>query len=146
VYHREHQGLVRLAAAMVDDVAVAEELVQEAFARAHLRWGHLENAGAYVRAAVVNACRSERRRRAARRRADERAERPRDALPAVEPADESVLRAVRALPAKRRAVVVLRFYEDLPEAEIADILGVRVGTVKSTLSRALDQLREVIEP
>jgi RNA polymerase sigma factor (sigma-70 family) len=54
---------------------------------------------------------------------------------------DRTLRAVMRLPPRRRAVVVLRFYDDLPEAEIAGLLGVSVGTVKSQLSRALEQLR-----
>jgi RNA polymerase sigma factor (sigma-70 family) len=61
--------------------------------------------------------------------------------PDVEERDRT-LRAVRALPARRRAVVVLRFYEDLSESEIARVLGISVGTVKSQLSRALGQLRD----
>ncbi|HEX9259689.1 MAG TPA: SigE family RNA polymerase sigma factor [Acidimicrobiales bacterium] len=146
LYERERAPLVRLALAMVGDLAVAEELVQEAFAQTHLRWGRLRNPGAYVRTSVVNGCRSEWRRRAARRRAAGHRVHQTDVMLPADPADDAVRRAVAALPPRRRAVVVLRFYEDLSEPVIAGILGVRVGTVKSTLSRALEQLREVMEP
>ena len=67
-----------------------------------------------------------------------------DSEPAAVERDRT-LRAVMQLPVRRRAVVVLRFYDDLPEATIADLLGVSVGTVKSQLSRGLEQLRAALE-
>jgi RNA polymerase sigma-70 factor (sigma-E family) len=140
LYRRAYPGAVRLAVALVDVPATAEDLVQDAFADVWLRWDRIGNPEAYLRMCVVNRCRRELRRRMLRRR-----------LAPVRPAvvldgpTTDVLDVVRALPPRRRAVVVLRFYEDMSEAQIAATLGMRPGTVKATLHQALAQLREVIE-
>ena len=139
VYVAEHDALVRLAALLLGSTAVAEDLVQDAFAKLHDRIGHIDNPAGWLRTVVVNACRNERRRWAiARKHARTLA---RESVVADPPMHE-VIDLLRSLPPRQRAVVVLRFYEDLPEAEIAALLGIRVGTVKSRLSRALAQLRE----
>jgi len=141
LYRRTHPGAVRLALAMVDLPSVAEDIAQDAFAQVWLRWDRLDNPEAYLRTCVVNLCRRELRRRALRRR-------PAPDPPTTGPADDQarlLLDVVRALPPRRRAVVVLRFYEGLGEADIASALGMRPGTVKATLHQALAQLREVIE-
>ena len=99
------------------------------------------NPGAYLRTCVVNRCRDlQRRRRTERRTPLPPAERSTE-LGADELAD-----ALAALPIKRRAAIVLRYYDGLSEARIAEVLGVPPGTVKSLLSRGLAELREVIEP
>lgn len=135
--------MLRLAASLVDDPALAEDVAQEAFARTLLRWAQLDDPVLYLRRAVVNRSRSELRRRVVRRRAV----RATVAAPPGEPVvDDAVLRALRSLSPKRRAVVALRFYEDLTEPQIARVLGVRLGTVKSTLHTALAQLRKELEP
>jgi len=140
LYHAEYGVMVRLAGLLLDHGGQAEEVVQDAFARVYVRWNRLERPGAYLRAAVVNGARDVLRRRTLARR------RPAERVPdAYDPADEGLADALRALPPRRRAAVVLRYYADLPEAEIAAALGVRPGTVKSMLHRSLIQLREVVE-
>ncbi|MCB9382272.1 MAG: SigE family RNA polymerase sigma factor [Acidimicrobiaceae bacterium] len=139
-------ALQRVARLLVGGGDVADDLVAEAIARTLPRWraGTVADPVAYLRRVVVNLARRRWRRR---RLGIDRDRAALDWLPAGGDAEagvierERVLRALAALPARRRAVVVLRFYEDLGEAEIAAALGVSVGTVKSTLARALGQLR-----
>lgn len=138
--------LQRLARLLTGSAQDAEDLVAEAVARTlpHWRAGAVADPASYLRRVTMNlAGRGWKRRRLAARR-------DRAALDWLAPhaADdqqvaerERVLRAVLGLPPRRRAIVVLRFYDDLPEAEIAEALGIRVGTVKSQLSRGLEQLR-----
>jgi RNA polymerase sigma factor (sigma-70 family) len=140
LYAQEFRGLVRLAYVLVDTEAEAEEVVQEAFAKLLVRWSSVRNPGAYLRRSVLNGCRDLQRRRATRRAHPDEREVP------VDPAADHVLDAVRALPPKRRAVVVLRFYEDLTIDQIAEVLRTRPGTVKSLLHRALKELEKVVEP
>jgi RNA polymerase sigma factor (sigma-70 family) len=141
LYRREYLAMVRLAVAMVDLVTIGEEIVQDAFAEVVLRWDRLDKPGAYLRTCVVNSCRKELRRRKRTRRVPE----PAEEVVTLDASDLSVLAAVRSLPPRRRAVVVLRFYEDLTEPQIAELLGIRVGTVKATLRQALAQLRKVVD-
>lgn len=137
----------RIARLLTGNADEAEELVAEAIARSLPRWrsGDVGDASAYVRQVVVNLASRRWRRVALARRRDHRAldwlAPPREAESNLVERD-CTLREVMSLPARRRAVVVLRFYDDLSEAQIADVLGVTVGTVKSQLSRALKQLRE----
>jgi len=141
VYQRESLGMVRLAFLMVGSKPQAEEIAQEAFAKLLERWSSTRQPGAYLRTCVVNGCRRARRRRALERRVAARE-------PASGPVglgEDDLFDALRALPPKRRAAIVLRYYDDLSEAEIADVLRVRPGTVKSLVSRGLAQMREVIE-
>lgn len=135
LYHREFAALLRLATVLVDHGEQAEEVVQEAFAQLYLRWSGVRDPRAYVRATVLNGC-----RKVLRRRRLARAWRP----PAEAPGElgfNHVLDAVRALPPRQRDVVILRYELQLGEAEIARTLGMPVGTVKSTLHRALARLR-----
>lgn len=143
LYRDSYAALVRLACLLLGHRAGvdAEEVVQEAFAELHRRWMVVETPGAYVRAAVVNGCRKSQRRAAmGRNRADALGE----SGPAVLGADH-MADAIARLPDRQRAVVVLRFYEDMSEADIAAALRCRPGTVKSLASRALAELRRVIE-
>src|SRR4051794_25552449 len=141
VYRRESVPMVRLALLLVGSQQLAEEIVQDAFAQLFERWQRVDRPGAYLRACVVNGCRRAHRRR----HQDDRAvARIGDPTPADLGADH-LRDALAALPARRRAAVVLRYYEDLSEAEIAEALGVRPGTVKSLLHRGLAQLRAVVE-
>lgn len=142
LYRREHARMVRLAVALVDVPAVAEDLVQDAFADVFARWDRIDEPAAYLRTCVVNRCRRELRRRRLLRRTPSPV--AGDAGAADGPA-RLMLDVVRALPSRRRAVVVLRFYEDLSEAQIAEALDMRPGTVRATLHQALAQLREVVE-
>jgi RNA polymerase sigma-70 factor (sigma-E family) len=139
LFAREYGPMVRLAFLLVDTPELAEEVVQDSFVRLHERWEQVSNPGGYLRASVVNRARDVQRRRQRERRLP---------LRAVESSSleaDLLGDALAGLPAKRRAAIVLRFYEDLSEAEIAEVLGVRPGTVKSLIHRGLHQLREVIE-
>jgi RNA polymerase sigma-70 factor (sigma-E family) len=138
------QALQRTAYLLTGDWALAEDLLQTALARAYPRWGRIarDNPEAYVRKALVNTWSSWWRRKW-------RGEAPTDRLPdsagpdAYADADrrDAVRDALRRLPPKQRAVVVLRFHEDMTEAQVAALLGISVGTVKSQTSKALANLR-----
>ncbi len=139
-------ALTRLALLLLADRTECEDVVAEALARSYprLRRGGVDDPLAYLRRAVVNTARSRRRRRRLERRwahvasGDHRGELALD--DAV--ADRStVLAALRTLPSRQRAAVVLRYYEDLTLAETAELLGVSVGTVKAQVSRGLTRLR-----
>jgi RNA polymerase sigma-70 factor (sigma-E family) len=141
-------ALQRLASLLTDDRHAAQDLVQTTLAKMCLAWPRLrdrDRVDAYARRILVNEHRS------AWRRPWRRRERVTDELPetAVEAREydgrrEAVWALVRSLPPRQRAVVVLRYYEQLSEAEIADVLGIAPGTVKSQASRALAALRERI--
>ena len=142
LYHDRWPRLVRLATLLVDRVDIAEELVQDAFAATYRDWARLDEPAAYVRTAVINRARSELRRREARRR------RPLETLrsePTQGPPGDPMRDAIARLSERQRTVVVLRFYEDLPLDEIAHLMGIRTGTVKSQLHRALAALRKEID-
>lgn len=143
LFAAEHAAMVRLAHVALGSRAEAEEVVQDAFLRVHERWDRLDEPGGYLRTCVVNGARDVLRRRAVRERIGGRAG-PVDRGGAELGADH-VLDAVDRLPPKRRLAVILRYYADLPEAEIAEVLGVRPGTVKSLLHRGLEQLRREVE-
>jgi RNA polymerase sigma-70 factor (sigma-E family) len=138
--------LVRLAGALTGDPDVSEEVVQSALERVFVRWSRLEDPLAYSRQVVVNLCRD--RGRGAGRH--ERVGLPftdaaaPDAIARQDDRDQLV-RAVRALPYRQRAVLVLRFWHDLTEQQAADALGIRAGTVKSQTSRALQRLRQLLD-
>ena len=134
------------------DRATAEDLLQLALERAYRHWGRVCRSGdpeRYVRRILANAA-NDRWRRAVRR-----PERPLDSrhadLVVADQADtvaerDFLIRALAGLPPRQRTVLVLRYYNDLSEAEIADVLGCSVGTVKSQASRGLARLREVAVP
>src|SRR4051794_4121234 len=137
-YHREFAGLVRLAMVLVDSQEQAEEVVQDAFAALYLRYRLVTTPLAYIRASVLNGSRKVLRRRVLTRRLQS------DPQADSEMVYNHVIDAVRRLSAKQRAAVVLRYELQLTDAEIAETLGVPIGTVKSTLHRALARLREEI--
>lgn len=140
LFAAERVPMTRLAFLLVGSEAVAEEVVQDAFAQVYRRWSRLDRPGGYLRTCVVNGARRSQRRR---RRDLEVVHDRRD--PARLEARE-LLDVLGRLRPSWRAVVVLRFYDDMTQDEIALTLGMRVGTVKSTLHRALAQLREEITP
>ena len=145
LFAREYAPMVRLAVLLLGNEEEAEEVVQEAFAAVHERWDRLDRPGGYLRRCVVNRCRDLQRRRLVLRRL-RRAQAPAPAAEATqELGADDLFDALAVLAPRRRAAVVLRFYEGRTEAEIAEVLGVRPGTVKSLLHRALAQLREVLE-
>jgi RNA polymerase sigma factor (sigma-70 family) len=131
--------MVRLAFLLTGGDPAAEELVHDAFLAVHRRWDSIDTPGGYLRTVVVNACRSHQRRQAMRQRT------PLRVVTAATDAPDELTDALRRLPQRQRAAVVLRYYADLPEVEIAALLGCRVPAVKSLLHRALGSLREVID-
>ena len=138
--------LVRTAYAVSGDLGVAEDAVQTAFAKAYRSWrriSRLEAPEAYVRKMAVNEVLSTRRRAAVRHEVtrSDPPERPATGSPDDALAHDEMWRALSALPPRQRAVLVLRYYEDLSEQQIADTLGCRPGTVKSQASAALATLR-----
>jgi RNA polymerase sigma factor (sigma-70 family) len=138
-----------LAFVLCGDRHVAEDVAAEAFARVwpHWRAGRVADDRSYLRKAVVNEVRSRWRRRAVERREERRHRVEPAATPAAERGGDHdvVVRAMATLPASQRAVIALRFLEDLSEAETAQLLDMRVGTVKSQTSRALARLRLVLD-
>jgi RNA polymerase sigma-70 factor (sigma-E family) len=139
-YATERTAVQRLAWLLTDDVDDAADVVQDAFSQVFERWDHLENPAAYVRTCVVNGA----RRRHRRRNLEVTLLRHRRTSN-TPPPDDPLLDAIGHLPMTLRSVVVLRFYEGRGETEMAALLGVPPGTVKSRLHRALAQLRGEIE-
>ncbi len=137
----------RLAYLLTGDLALAEDFVQEAFARLVGRLAHLRDRrafDAYLRRTIVNISRNYFRRRAVERaylQREARSPRPSQHQPDVA-TREAMRQALLALPARQRAAIVLRFYEDLPEREIAEILRCRPGTVRSLITRGVQALRD----
>ena len=149
LFDTEYAGLCRLAGLIVGDDGRAEEIVMEAFLRTLTGWRRIrdeEKAAAYLRRAVVNLARSAARRRVSESTANERsltagrADLAPDRLVDADP----VLRAVRALPVGQRSVIVLRYYADLTEADVADLLGCSIGTVKSQTAKAKASLARAL--
>jgi RNA polymerase sigma factor (sigma-70 family) len=139
VYHERYANLVRLAYLVTGQAAIAEEIVQDAFVAAHRSGDRLREPYAYVRTAVVNGCYSW-----GRRHKLERERRPRPPDPAELAADE-MGDALASLTDRQRAAIVLRFYEDLPDTRIAEILDCRPTTVRTAIHRGLRSLRHVID-
>lgn len=148
VLYREQYGpMVRLATLLLGDQGRAEEVVQDAFVELHGRWARLhdqQRAAGYLRRSVVNGCRSAQRRRGVEMR---HAPSPPDDATSAEAsvlaaADrDRVFRALGELSPRQREVLVLRYYLDLSEADIADALRISRGAVKSHSSRGIDALR-----
>ena len=137
--------LLRFCTLLAGGRQAAEDLTQEAFARAASRLTGLpaDGIGPYLRRTAVNLWRKRLRRvRSEIRALARRGPDPSGRDPAEEQADrDRIWAALRRLPSRQRACLVLRFYEDLPEREVAKILGCSLGTVKSQTSRGLDKLR-----
>ncbi|HET9728669.1 MAG TPA: SigE family RNA polymerase sigma factor [Acidimicrobiia bacterium] len=140
-YEQTRPGALRLATLLTQDRTGAEDIVQEAFSTMYRRWDSIEEPAAYLRTVIVNGVRTQHRRREREKaRLLKLGACGADAMHADEIAD-----ALAVLPYRQRATIVLFFYADLPEREIAETLGCPVGTVKSLKSRALARLREAID-
>lgn len=141
VFEQRWARMVKLATLTTGSVAVAEEIVQDAFEQLHKNWATVHQPSASLLAAVMNRCRDWLRRRTLERRhaiaADDLTE-----------ADEGIAMrdALSLVTPRQRVAIVLRFYEELNEREIASVLGCRPGTVKSLLARGLRTLRQELQP
>ena len=149
VFNAHHREAVRLAYLLTGDHHQAEDIVADALTKVWKQWekGRVDNVRAYLRRAVVNESNSKLRRRYLERRqvstrsGDDRGVRLVDEHAADR---DQVWQALQRLPERQRAAIVLRYYEDLSEADAAEVLEVSVGTVKSQTSRGLDRLRELL--
>ena len=151
LYLRHYRPLVRLAGLLVRDEATAEEVVQDCFIALHGRWHRLHEEGkapAYLKQAVVNRSRSVLRHRSV---ADRNPPEPAPDMPSAEYGAiallerSAVISALRSLPDRQRHALVLRYYADLTETQIAEAMGISRGAVKSHTSRGMSSLRAVLE-
>lgn len=151
LFDLEAASLTRLARFYVDDRTAAEDLVQEAFIRFARHRGRLrdpDRAVAYLRSIVINLARDHNRRGlvSLRHRPPAQPDAPSAAEAAEDRADRAaVIAALRALPRRQRDCVTLRYFYDMPVAEIAATLGLSVNTVKTHLQRGLDTLGTTLE-
>ncbi len=151
LYSLHYRALVRLAALLVRDVPTAEEVVQDAFTAMRDGWdrlGNAEKALAYLRQAVVNRARSVLRHRAV---VDKNLQKAPPDMPSAEDQvlalleRSAIVAALRQLPDRQREAIVLRYYADLSEAEIAATMGISRGAVKSHTARGMAALRAAVE-
>jgi RNA polymerase sigma-70 factor (sigma-E family) len=151
LYTMQYKALVRLAAMLVRDTQTAEEVVQEAFIAMHDGWHRLkdaEKALAYLRQAVVNRSRSVLRHRMV---VEKNAPKPPPDMPSAEHGAmalferTAVIAALRGLPDRQREALVLRYYGDLSEAQIAAAMRISRGAVKSHTARAMAALRAALD-
>jgi RNA polymerase sigma-70 factor (sigma-E family) len=150
MFAAHYRSLVRLAVLLMHDAAAAEDVTQDAYVALHSHWRRLRDADkalAYLRATVLNRARSALRRRSVVTRYLAAAPPPgtepsaeAGALELVEHA--AVLAVIRRLPVRQREAIVLRYYADLSEAQIADAMGISRGAVKSHTARGMAALRE----
>lgn len=141
-YRGQFAGSLRLAWLLTGSRAIAEDVVQDAMTAVYRSFDRIEQPGAYLRRAVVNRAKSQLR--------DDRRHRERLALlepkeRALSSPDSKLLELVRELPYRQRVVILARYWDGWSEADIAEALGCRPGTVKSLASRALDRLRKEVE-
>ncbi|MFB4316549.1 SigE family RNA polymerase sigma factor [Actinomadura sp. 21ATH] len=138
--------LLRAALHLTGDRAEAEDLLQAALAKTYLAWDRIQDRSSvdgYVRRAMVNTQISWwRRRKLEIYPTDDLPDQPVDDHTRRSELRDALGRALDRLPERQRMAVVLRYYEDMPENEIAEVLGISVGTVKSTVSRAMAKLRD----
>jgi RNA polymerase sigma-70 factor (sigma-E family) len=149
LYLEHYRPLVRLAALLVRDLATAEEVVQDSFVAMHANWARLRATGkaaSYLRQCVVNRCRSVLRHRAV---VDRQVLQPPPDVPSAEQGAitllerSAVVAALHRLSPRQREALVLRYYAELSEAEIALAMGISRGAVKSHTARAMSALRDV---
>lgn len=149
LFINHYDPLRRLAYVIMGDASLAEEITMEAFAKALSKWRLVSRADyphAYLRQILVNLCRSKIRRKTVERKFGALFEREADEATHTDVEDHGlnidVWNAVRRLPERQRTCIVLRYLEDLSEPDIAEVLDVPVGTVKSQLSRGRKKLAE----
>ena len=151
LYSNHYRSLVRLAGLLVRDEPTAEEVVQECFIAMHDGWRRLreeDKALSYLKQAVVNRSRSVLRHRSV---VDRYAPLPAPDMPSAEQGAiallerSEVISALQTLPGRQRQALVLRYYADLSEAQIAEMMGISKGAVKSHTARGMSSLRAVLE-
>ncbi len=133
LYQMHYRSLVRLAALLVSDLSTAEDIVQDSFAAVHSMWHALPDTDAalcYLRQSVVRRSRSV----------------PRPQLAGIPLPGSAVVSALRALPVRQREVLVLQYFADLPEAEIASATGMSAAAVRSHAAQAVSSLHAVLGP
>jgi RNA polymerase sigma factor (sigma-70 family) len=155
LYHAHALAMIRLGYVILGDRQAAEDVVQESFVGLHRHWGNLTDEGKalrYLRASVLNGSRTALRRRRPATTLDLVDDDPVSSA-AASPAEDAllagedrrlVMRAIQGLPERQREVLVLRFYLDAPDAEIARLMGIRESTVRSTAHRALRALATIL--
>jgi RNA polymerase sigma-70 factor (sigma-E family) len=144
--NRRHTALLRFAHVLCGDADTAADLVQDALVRTGLAWARVlrqQTPEAYVRRTIVNLNLNRWRRFRRERLVDAVPDRA-SPEPESESRDDAVWTALARLPKSQRTVIVLRFYEDMTQAEIADLLGCSIGTVKSNGARGMDKLRDLL--
>ncbi|CAN5745751.1 SigE family RNA polymerase sigma factor [soil metagenome] len=142
LYQDRYGPMVRLAYLLTSDLAASEELVQDAFVKVHRQWDRgIDHPKAYLRTAVVNTCYSWGRRKVHER---DHHRRRLEAVPDPELVSDEMGDILATLPDRQRAAIVLRFYEDLAEDEIATAIGCRPATVRTLIHRGLKALRKEI--
>jgi RNA polymerase sigma-70 factor (sigma-E family) len=139
LFRERYEPMVRLAYLVTADRGAAEELVQDAFLALHTHWERVEQPNAYLRTSVVNGCTSWGRRRTLER------ERQTAAPDSTSFVVDELWDSLQTLPERQRTAIALRFYADLPDSEIATILGCRRVTVRTAIHRGLAALRKEIE-
>lgn len=152
LYRGQRASLVRLASLLLHNQVDAEEAVQDAFVQAHLAWDRLrdpDKAAAYLRSAVLNGARSRLRHLRVVERTEPRSPDPGPSPEAAAEAGDDrrrVMAALRSLSDRQRECLVLRYYLDLSEMEIAATLGISVGSVKTHTHRGLAALSTRVDP
>ena len=140
LFSQRYPPLVHLATAMVDQRAIAEEIVQDSFHQLWQRFDNVETPSAYLRTSVTNGCLQELRRRRVRRKYDQP-----DRPEGLSEEQHFLLDALLTVSIRKRTALVLRFYGGFSMAEIAEAMDTKTGTAKSLISRGLVDLRKVIE-
>lgn len=137
-YDQHRPAMLRLAHLLCGSTEAGEEVAQEAFLVVHSRWSGLDEPAAYLRVVVVNKSRSVQRRQIRERR---HLRSIREKPTALAPEVDETWQQLKSLSSDQRAAIVLRFYEDLAVAEIAEVMDKPIGTVKSLLHRGMAELK-----
>jgi RNA polymerase sigma-70 factor (sigma-E family) len=148
LWRSHHARLIRLAVGLTGDRTAAEEIVQDAFAALLRRWWHLRDSSAamaYLQRVVVNGARKQRIRSRLYSHATGASVEAEQSPGWDVESRTDMFAALSRLPYRKRACLVLRYYEDLSEAQVADLLGISIGTVKSQCSRGLRQLEVALQ-
>ncbi|MEM7338406.1 MAG: sigma-70 family RNA polymerase sigma factor [Actinomycetota bacterium] len=138
LYEQRYEPMVRLACRFVDRRAVAEDVVQDSFRQLWQKWGTVTSPASYLRTSVVNGCHNELRRRRVRRDSWHKL------IEGPDAESDYLADALASIPEPRRRALVLRFYGGQTMQEIAEVMDVPIGTVKSLIHRGLADLRGVL--